>query len=145
LSKKRNFCGKLGHLKRCLTQHGGPSSFRSIEKKIPPLSPLSQNEAPIPPKCILWYVFSHLRSARIASSIPESVSNFNEQYTLDAQGKRVYTLKKVLSGEVTKSAHPARFSPDDKYSRHRVTLKKRYGLLLTQQSGTSNLPSNCTS
>jgi len=35
---------------------------------------------------------------------------------------------------VTKSAHPARFSPDDKYSRHRVTLKKRYGLLLTQQS-----------
>ncbi|EME81625.1 uncharacterized protein MYCFIDRAFT_33013 [Pseudocercospora fijiensis CIRAD86] len=56
-------------------------------------------------------------------------------YTLDEQGKRLYTLKKVSdSGEVTKSAHPARFSPDDKYSRHRVTLKKRYGLLLTQQS-----------
>ncbi|EEP78954.1 H/ACA ribonucleoprotein complex subunit 3 [Uncinocarpus reesii 1704] len=56
-------------------------------------------------------------------------------YTLDDQGKRVYTLKKVLNGQVTKSAHPARFSPDDKYSRHRVTLKKRYGLLLTQQPG----------
>ncbi|KAL1867038.1 snoRNP complex protein [Paecilomyces lecythidis] len=56
-------------------------------------------------------------------------------YTLDASGKRTYTLKKVLNGEVTKSAHPARFSPDDKYSRHRVTLKKRYGLLLTQQPG----------
>jgi H/ACA ribonucleoprotein complex subunit 3 len=55
-------------------------------------------------------------------------------YTLDASGKRIYTLKKVVSGEVTKSAHPARFSPDDKYSRHRVTIKKRYGLLLTQQS-----------
>ena len=62
----------------------------------------------------------------------------------------------VQAGEVTKSAHPARFSPDDKYSRkaillpamgklskanrdgltgHRVTLKKRYGLLLTQNSG----------
>ncbi|KAB8072869.1 nucleolar RNA-binding protein [Aspergillus leporis] len=55
-------------------------------------------------------------------------------YTLDAEGKRVYTLKKVTpEGKVTKSAHPARFSPDDKYSRHRVTLKKRYGLLLTQQ------------
>lgn len=53
-------------------------------------------------------------------------------YTLDAEGKRVYTLNKIVSGEVTKSAHPARFSPDDKYSRHRVTLKKRYGLLLTQ-------------
>jgi hypothetical protein len=26
---------------------------------------------------------------------------------------------------VTKSAHPARFSPDDKFSRHRVTIKKR--------------------
>jgi H/ACA ribonucleoprotein complex subunit 3 len=48
--------------------------------------------------------------------------------------KRIYTLKKVIDGEVSKSAHPARFSPDDKYSRHRVTIKKRYNLLLTQQS-----------
>jgi len=55
-------------------------------------------------------------------------------YTLDSNGVRQYTLKKVVSGEVSKSAHPARFSPDDKYSRHRVTLKKRYGLLITQQS-----------
>ncbi|KAK3117452.1 hypothetical protein LTR53_001139 [Teratosphaeriaceae sp. CCFEE 6253] len=54
-------------------------------------------------------------------------------HTLDAEGKRQYTLKKIIDGEVTKSAHPARFSPDDKYSRHRVTLKKRYGLLITQQ------------
>ena len=38
-------------------------------------------------------------------------------YYLDANGKRVYTLKKVAHGEVTKSAHPARFSPDDKFSR----------------------------
>jgi H/ACA ribonucleoprotein complex subunit 3 len=55
-------------------------------------------------------------------------------YTIDEDGKRVYTLKKLTeSGEITKSAHPARFSPDDKYSRHRVTLKKRYNLLPTQQ------------
>ncbi|GLA62466.1 snoRNP complex protein [Aspergillus tubingensis] len=55
-------------------------------------------------------------------------------HSLGPDGKRVYTLKKVTEdGRVTKSAHPARFSPDDKYSRHRVTLKKRYGLLLTQQ------------
>ncbi|KAL8996860.1 MAG: hypothetical protein Q9188_006466 [Gyalolechia gomerana] len=54
-------------------------------------------------------------------------------YTHDANGKRIYTLKKVAAGEVTKSAHPARFSPDDKYSRHRITIKKRYGLLITQQ------------
>ena len=38
-------------------------------------------------------------------------------YVLDKDGKRIYTLKKVLDGKVTKSAHPARFSPDDKYSR----------------------------
>lgn len=45
-------------------------------------------------------------------------------------GKRIYTLKKQTEdGEITKSAHPARFSPDDKYSKHRVTLKKRFGLL----------------
>ncbi|KAI0253255.1 Nop10 family nucleolar RNA-binding protein [Lactifluus subvellereus] len=54
-------------------------------------------------------------------------------YTIDDQGKRIYTLKKVTdSGRITKSAHPARFSPDDKFSRHRVTIKKRHGVLLTQ-------------
>lgn len=50
-------------------------------------------------------------------------------YTLDDSGKRVYTLKKIVDGEISHSAHPARFSPDDNYSRHRVTLKKRHGLL----------------
>ena len=39
-------------------------------------------------------------------------------YTEDPKtGQRIYTLRKVLDGVVTKSAHPARFSPDDKYSR----------------------------
>ena len=56
------------------------------------------------------------------------------------------------AGRITKSAHPginpwlvvlmlividppslvARFSPDDKFSRHRVTIKKRFNVLLTQ-------------
>lgn len=54
-------------------------------------------------------------------------------YTLGPDGKRVYTLQKVTAdGEITKSAHPARFSPDDKYSRQRVTLKKRFGMLPNQ-------------
>ncbi|KAL1738883.1 H/ACA ribonucleoprotein complex, subunit Nop10 [Schizophyllum fasciatum] len=54
-------------------------------------------------------------------------------YTLDEAGNRVYTLKKTTdSGRITKSAHPARFSPDDKFSRHRVTIKKRFGVLPTQ-------------
>ncbi|CAO3661653.1 unnamed protein product [Rhizopus stolonifer] len=49
------------------------------------------------------------------------------------KGERVYTLKKVdPNGLPTKSAHPAKFSPDDKYSRHRITIKKRYNILLTQ-------------
>lgn len=65
--------------------------------------------------------------------------------SLGPDGKRQYTLKKATSSGVpTRSAHPgmlprstsnvehadsdlrtARFSPDDKYSRHRVTIKKR--------------------
>ncbi|KTF87141.1 hypothetical protein cypCar_00022743, partial [Cyprinus carpio] len=56
------------------------------------------------------------------------------QYYLNENGDRVYTLKKLdPSGQPTSSAHPARFSPDDKFSRHRVTIKRRFGLLLTQQ------------
>jgi H/ACA ribonucleoprotein complex subunit 3 len=48
-------------------------------------------------------------------------------------GNRTYTFaKEGPSGSATRSAHPARFSPDDKFSRHRVTLKKRFGILLTQ-------------
>ncbi len=37
-------------------------------------------------------------------------------------------------GNPTKSAHPARFSPDDKFSRERITLKKRFNILPTQQA-----------
>ncbi|KAH9394991.1 PREDICTED: H/ACA ribonucleoprotein complex subunit 3-like [Rhagoletis zephyria] len=48
--------------------------------------------------------------------------------------KRVYTLAKVDPfGRPTISAHPARFSPEDKYARERIIIKKRFGLLLTQQ------------
>ncbi|KAI5936862.1 H/ACA ribonucleoprotein complex subunit 3 [Manis javanica] len=56
------------------------------------------------------------------------------QYYLNDQGDRVYTLKKLdPMGQQTCSAHPARFSPDDKYSRHRITVKKRFKVLMTQQ------------
>ncbi len=55
-------------------------------------------------------------------------------YYNDSDGKRVYTLSKVdVNGKPTFSAHPARFSPEDKYSRQRITIKKRFGLLPTQQ------------
>ncbi|KAG6525978.1 hypothetical protein ZIOFF_015952 [Zingiber officinale] len=42
--------------------------------------------------------------------------------------------KETPVGLPTQSAHPARFSPDDKYSRQRVLLKKRFGLLPTQMA-----------
>ena len=54
-------------------------------------------------------------------------------FFLDPAGKRVYTLEKTdPSGNPTQSAHPARFSPEDKYSRQRITVKARFGLLPTQ-------------
>jgi H/ACA ribonucleoprotein complex subunit 3 len=56
-------------------------------------------------------------------------------YYLDSEGKRVYTLSKVdPNGSPTFSAHPARFSPEDKYSKERIIIKRRFGLLPTQQS-----------
>ena len=57
-------------------------------------------------------------------------------YFEDANGKRVYTLKKDDGkGTPSVSAHPARFSPDDKFSRERIATKKRFGLLPTQTEG----------
>ena len=56
-------------------------------------------------------------------------------YYLNEKGERVYTLKKAHGDEEqpTLSAHPARFSPDDKFSKHRLICKRRFGLLPTQQ------------
>lgn len=52
-------------------------------------------------------------------------------FYLNDEGKRVYTLAKVApNGQATVSAHPARFSPEDKYSRERIVMKKRFNLLL---------------
>eukprot|EP00636_Phaeomonas_parva_P010146 CAMPEP_0118873454 /NCGR_PEP_ID=MMETSP1163-20130328/15244_1 /TAXON_ID=124430 /ORGANISM="Phaeomonas parva, Strain CCMP2877" /LENGTH=64 /DNA_ID=CAMNT_0006808729 /DNA_START=161 /DNA_END=355 /DNA_ORIENTATION=+ len=54
-------------------------------------------------------------------------------FYLDAKGERVYTLKKIApDGKPTQSAHPARFSPDDKFSKQRVKCKQRFGVLPTQ-------------
>ncbi|KFV59823.1 H/ACA ribonucleoprotein complex subunit 3, partial [Gavia stellata] len=47
----------------------------------------------------------------------------------------VYTLKKVSPvGQPIRSAHPASFSPNDKFSRHLLALKRRFGVLPTQQA-----------
>ncbi|NWW17328.1 NOP10 protein, partial [Falcunculus frontatus] len=61
---------------------------------------------------------------------------FLQCYT-NERGERVYTLKKLSpEGIPTRSAHPARFSPDDKFSRHRLALKRRFGVLPTQRGRT---------
>ncbi|XP_034231822.1 H/ACA ribonucleoprotein complex subunit 3 [Thrips palmi] len=55
-------------------------------------------------------------------------------YYLNEKNERVYTFKSTdPNGKPTLSAHPARFSPEDKYSRQRITIKRRFGLLPTQQ------------
>ncbi|KAL6564483.1 hypothetical protein OROMI_015933 [Orobanche minor] len=61
------------------------------------------------------------------------------QFYNNENGDKVYTtkpdgvLKETPLGLATQSAHPARFSPDDKFSRQRFLLKKRFGLLPTQR------------
>lgn len=56
------------------------------------------------------------------------------RYYIDDNKKRVYTMKELdPNGNPTISAHPARFSPADQYSRQRITIKRRFNLLLTQQ------------
>jgi len=55
------------------------------------------------------------------------------RYYLNDSGERQYTTKlEDPKGNPTFSAHPARFSPDDKYSAQRVSAKKRFKVLKTQ-------------
>lgn len=55
------------------------------------------------------------------------------KYYLDKNNQRIYTLEMVSpEGVPTLNAHPARFSPDDKFSEERMALKRRYQLLPTQ-------------
>ncbi|XP_014257706.1 H/ACA ribonucleoprotein complex subunit 3 [Cimex lectularius] len=55
-------------------------------------------------------------------------------YYLNDKGERVYSLKKTdPNGMPTFSAHPARYSPADNFSRERIIIKRRHKLLLTQK------------
>ena len=59
------------------------------------------------------------------------------KFYLDDKGQRVYTLKLTApDGTPTESAHPARFSPDDKFSKYRIIHKRRFGMLPHQQPPT---------
>ncbi|GAV08843.1 hypothetical protein RvY_18476 [Ramazzottius varieornatus] len=55
------------------------------------------------------------------------------RFYLDDKGNRIYTLKDLDPlGHPTLTAHPAKFSPEDKFSKQRIIVKKRFGLLMTQ-------------
>ena len=47
-------------------------------------------------------------------------------YYLDESGTRVYTLSKTdPKGNPTFSAHPARFSPEDRVNKYRISISHR--------------------
>ncbi|GMP99358.1 hypothetical protein CsSME_00046855 [Camellia sinensis var. sinensis] len=76
----------------------------------------------------------HAAVERLLGNPAEQLDTMYLQFYINDNGDKVYTTKKESPlGLATESAHPARFSPDDKYSRQRVLLKKRFGLLPTQK------------
>uniref|UniRef100_A0A8R1TNL1 Nucleolar protein 10 n=1 Tax=Onchocerca volvulus TaxID=6282 RepID=A0A8R1TNL1_ONCVO len=53
------------------------------------------------------------------------------KFYLDEEGNRIYTLKATdPQGRQTQSAHPARFSPEDKNSKYRIIIKKLFNMLI---------------
>ncbi|KAI1711123.1 nucleolar RNA-binding protein, nop10p family domain-containing protein [Ditylenchus destructor] len=74
------------------------------------------------------------KNRHINARVAEILDKMYLKYYLNEDKKRMYTLKKTdPNGHNTLSAHPARFSPEDKYSKFRIIIKKRFGLLPTQQ------------
>ena len=52
------------------------------------------------------------------------------RYYLNEKNERVYTIKKVdPEGNPTLCAHPAKFSPHDQFSEHRIIIKRRFKVL----------------
>jgi H/ACA ribonucleoprotein complex subunit 3 len=57
--------------------------------------------------------------------------NPSRQLTARTQNNYLVLQKETPdASKITESAHPARFSPDDKFSRQRVACKKRFGIYL---------------
>lgn len=50
-------------------------------------------------------------------------------YERREEGGRNYRLYNEEKKSDLESAHPARFSPEDKFSKYRIELKREYGLL----------------
>ncbi|CAL5048042.1 unnamed protein product [Urochloa decumbens] len=101
------------------TRHGAAGSPKDIK---PTSSPLLY---PLP--------VAPLNPSRQGSPSAHGFKMYLQCY-INEKGDKVYTTKKESPlGVATQSAHPARFSPDDRYSRQRYLLKKRFGLLPTQK------------
>ncbi|CAH8480226.1 unnamed protein product [Schistosoma bovis] len=69
--------------------------------------------------------FNSIHTIVAESSYPSYAVQFSE---------RIITKSQSFDPEnkPTFSAHPARFTPEDRYSRHRITLKSRFGILPSQ-------------
>jgi H/ACA ribonucleoprotein complex subunit 3 len=69
---------------------------------------------------------ARLRSPGCARSSQRDASPFLRDSAARAQ-------KETPGAKPTESAHPARFSPDDKFSKQRLICKRRFGLLPMQK------------
>ncbi|EJW01656.1 hypothetical protein EDEG_03800 [Edhazardia aedis USNM 41457] len=49
-------------------------------------------------------------------------------YWYEENGKKKYTLQKEIEGKTVNTAHPAHFTPTDKFSKERIILKQRYNI-----------------
>ena len=75
-------------------------------------------------------------SGKVINAIASSIENFVGG-SADLSGSNKTNIdgstdfqKETPEGKITESAHPARFSPDDKFSRQRIACKKRFGIYL---------------
>ena len=82
----------------------------------------------------LFYVYPAVSHSWLSNSLHSGLSQLLDHYLFpNCVICYCVSLQKIAPDDhPTWSAHPARFSPDDKYSRQRITIKKRFGLLLTQ-------------
>jgi H/ACA ribonucleoprotein complex subunit 3 len=69
---------------------------------------------------------------KVSSALSKGGGDCSRPQSLTHSRLFVLRLQKETPSDhkVTESAHPARFSPDDKFSAQRVALKKRFGIYL---------------
>ena len=81
---------------------------------------------------ILFVPMHSLNTSSLLQNVNYGLYNTTTQHA--ARQQKFNPEKKV-----TESAHPARFSPDDKFSSQRVAMKKRFGVYLPDLPPTKEL------